>query len=213
MKEIIKLTLSLTLICAIAGAALAFVNAKTTPRIEASKAAQRTEKMRSILPQEPASTPEAGTFDGVVFYKALAQEGAPAFAYCAEGVDGSGFGGDVRVLVSMDPAGKILGVLVSEHTETPGIGTLVCNRDVKVSLWEKLGLTKPADAEPVKLAPNRYLDSFTGRQADVQFAFDGDNAVTPISGATVSSRAVLNAVNRITAAWNANKATITGEAK
>jgi electron transport complex protein RnfG len=213
MKEIIKLTISLTLICLIAGTALTFVNSQTKPRIEASKAVQRTEKLQTILPQAPAALPEVGKFDDVTFYKALETENGPAFAYCAEGSDNSGFGGKVTVLMSLDPAGKILGVLVSEHTETPGIGTRVCNRDVRRSLWDVLGITKKDDDATVVLAPNEYLDSFSGRTADGAFAFDGNNAINPVSGATVSSRAVLNAVNRITAAWNANKATIIGEAK
>ena len=55
MKEILKLTLSLTLICAIAGIALAFVSQKTDGPRKKARLAQRNEKMKLLLPEETTS--------------------------------------------------------------------------------------------------------------------------------------------------------------
>lgn len=209
MKEILKLTASLTLICAIAGAAMVFVSSKTRDRIAQSKIRQRTEKMLLILPKEVKSTQELGTYDGVVFFAGQDEQGQTV-AYAAEGRDG-GFGGDVVVLAGIGKDGNFTGILVSESNETPGIGSQVCNRDERKSLWQLFA--KKADAAtPQQLPPNAYLDAYTGKSAKGNYAFgaSGDAiAITPVSGATISSKAVLNAVNRISSAWAANQQAIT----
>ena len=56
------------------------------------------------------------------------------------------------------------------------------------------------------MLPNKYLDSYTGQPVSVSGGFSfgetpSDGVVVPVSGATVSSRAVLNAVNRVGQAW------------
>ena len=87
MKEILKLTLSLTLICAIAGAALAYVSTKTQSAREEAATRQRNEKMELLLPSETGAVREAGkavSEDGteVVFFAADDASGK-TIAYCA----------------------------------------------------------------------------------------------------------------------------------
>ena len=81
--------------------------------------------------------------------------------------------------------------------------------------------SKPV-ADSAKLPPNRYLDQFTGRdllQAAGPFQIgkgDGTPASTfvdGISGATISSRAVAEAVSQAAAAYRANQAQIKGDGK
>lgn len=214
MKEILKLALSLTLICAIAGAALAFVSHKTEKPREESKIHQRNEKMALLLPAETAQTDEMTRLqaeDGtqVTYFIARGADGE-VLAYCAESSDPSGFGGELKVLVGLEKDGTVRGVLVSENSETPGIGSHVCNRDEAKSFWSlfrRSGCTAKQCTENAgrTLPPNSYLDSYNGQTLPENgFAFhDGKAAgfVTPISGATVSSTAVLNAVNRVCKTW------------
>jgi electron transport complex protein RnfG len=44
--------------------------------------------------------------------------------YCAN-LNSSGFGGDINILASFDTEGKIVGVSVVSHSETPGLGSRV----------------------------------------------------------------------------------------
>ncbi len=215
MKEILKLTLSLTLICAIAAAALAYVKKTTADSIADSINRQRTQKMLMVLPNEVTNTApvNAQPIDGVTVYKAT-DANNQVVAFCAEGSDNGGFGGEVKVLVGMTTAGKILGVLVSEHSETPGIGTRVCSRETTKSLWSLFAAKSTANG--VKLPPNAYLDGYTDQNLTAAFAFAEASApgkIVPVSGATVSSKAVLNAVNRIIAVRNSNPQLFTTEAK
>lgn len=210
MKEILKLTFSLTLICAIAGAALAYVSYSTEKPRKEAKLRQRNEKMALLLPCETASTDEFKTEnldDGtqVVFFVAKDADGLP-LAYCAEGADPSGFGGELKILVGINLDGTVRGILVSENSETPGIGSKVCERSVTRSFWSVFRKKTDKTGATSALPPNAYLDCYTGQSIPSNgFAFNDMKApgmVKPISGATVSSTAVLNAVNRICKVWS-----------
>ena len=77
-----------------------------------------------------------------------------------------GFGGDISMTVGFEADGKILGVSIVSLSETPGLGSRV--------------------QEAV------YLDQYKGQSGTLTLGEDVD----AIAGATVSSRAVLNGVNR-----------------
>lgn len=217
MKEILKLTFSLTLICAIAGAALAFVSYKTAEPVKKAQEAQRSEKMLMLLPEGTASvepilikeSQSAESTMAVTFYVAK-NEANEMVAYCAEAVDHNGFGGDVKVLVGLNPDGTVRGVLVSEHTETPGMGGRVCERSEAKSFWDLFKKAEDAPASPSHaLLPNEFLDSFAGRGLPMdgfvltKMPNPGANRdIMPVSGSTVTSTAVVNAVNRVCAAWH-----------
>ena len=85
-------------------------------------------------------------------------------------VRANGYGGPVQALVAVDQAGTILRAVVVQHTETPGLGA-------------KAGLPE-------------FLDQFKGKKLDdpmlgLRKLGGGIDAVT---GATISSSAVLTAV-------------------
>ena len=80
MKEILKLTLSLTLICAIAGAALAYVSTKTQSAREEAATRQRNEKMELLLPSETGAVREAG--------KAVSEDGTEVVFFAADDASG-----------------------------------------------------------------------------------------------------------------------------
>lgn len=85
-----------------------------------------------------------------------------------------GYGGSVPVMVAIDPSGIIVGVRVLANDETPGLGKNV----------EKAS----------------FLGQFIDHPADTPFSLDGDSASTidAVSGATISSRAVTEAINEAT---------------
>ena len=206
MKEILKLTLALAFICAVAGAALAFVSQKTSSPREKARIAQRDAKMKLLLPTETSQVSELPSEGEVVFYEARNAEGE-VIAYCAEGSDPKGFSGEVKVLVGFNLDGTIRGVLVSENSETPGVGSRACNRETTKSFWSLFASQKEEDTQANQLPPNAYLDSFNGQHLGGEFQFGqssqgtaGNGVVTPVSGATVSSTAIRNAVNRVSAA-------------
>ena len=193
MKDILRLCLSVGLVCLCGAAALAFVNAKTAAPRRLAAEKTLSDSLKLVLPLETAGTNRLDSVDGVDFYAAQDSAGQ-TIARAAVGSSRTGFGGELKVLVGLSPDNRILGVMVTEHTETPGLGTKATDRKAQKSLWAVLAGKAPEDAFP----PNAYLDAFTGRPAaGFSLDGDGDGQIQAVSGATISSKAVLDAVNTI----------------
>ena len=86
-----------------------------------------------------------------------------------------GYGGNVVVMTAFNPDGKIKQIKVTEQAETKGIGSKVVDT--------------PA-----------YWDRYMGQQADDALVLNQD--IDAESGATISSKALLNAVNAAIEAYN-----------
>lgn len=80
-------------------------------------------------------------------------------------VNAGGFGGDINLMVGVGADGKIIGVSIVSLSETPGVGTKVNTVD--------------------------YLSAYIGKGSGLKLGEDIDG----ITGATVSSKAVLAGVN------------------
>lgn len=88
-----------------------------------------------------------------------------------------GYSGQIRLLVAVSVDGRLLGVRVTSHSETPGIGDVI-----------------EADKSP-------WIGSFSGRSlgdpAESRWRLRKDGGdIDAISGATISSRAVVAATRR-----------------
>jgi electron transport complex protein RnfG len=84
---------------------------------------------------------------------------------------GKGYGGDLKLIVGIDPESETLvGIGVTTHKETPGVGSRVKTDE-------------------------SYSKQFVGLSLDENFAIKADGgAIDAISGATVSSKASCEAV-------------------
>jgi electron transport complex protein RnfG len=90
-------------------------------------------------------------------------------------VNGQGYGGEIRLILGLDAQGKVLGVRVLSHGETPGLGDKIeVEKDDWMLQFNGLSLGKPP-------APNWKVKKDGGQ-------FDG------FSGATITPRAVLQAI-------------------
>ncbi len=192
MKDICKLVLSLGLVCAIGSLALSKVYTTTKQPIEVAKAKDLMASLKLVLPSETSSTEK---IDGTIFFKALDASGKQ-IAYAAQATGKGGFHGEVKVLVGLDLQGKILAVMVTENSETPGIGSKATDRKVQKSLWDVLR----GKSTDVAFPPNDYLDSYAGRNVSDGFAF-GKDGLNAVSGATYSSTAILNGINVVSQAF------------
>ena len=87
--------------------------------------------------------------------------------YAFEAV-GKGYGGDIKILVGLEDEATIKDITIVSHTETPGLGA--------------------------KVTGSAFTDQFTGLSIeDVTLSRDGGK-IDAITGATISSTAVVNAV-------------------
>ena len=166
---ILRLTVTLLLICAVVALALAGVNAITKDRIAAIQVEKTQKAIGEVLlgvtdVEEIAFTDESGLVSTV--YKS-------ELGYAVEVTPTSGFSGAIKMMVGVSYDGKVLGISIISHAETAGLGAV-------------------AGANSAK--GQAFRDSFIGLFAPVSPNKDGGQADT-ITGATITSRAICDGVN------------------
>lgn len=101
---------------------------------------------------------------------AIIRDDAPA-GHIHEVSTNEGYNGLITLLVAIDDNETILGVRVTEHRETPGLGDKI---EPEVSDW---------------------IDQFNGRSLNnTRWALQPDGDIDGISGATITAKATLEAV-------------------
>lgn len=178
---------------------LANVQQCTQQRIADNELAERLKSLRVLLPadgydNEPhkdfifvTSADLLGSRKPLPVYRV--RRGQQPVAAVLTAVARNGFSGTISMLVSIDVHGEMIGVRIISHTETPGLGDRI---EAKKSDWIK-GFTGLTTSDP--MASAWVLDRDGG-------SFDH------LTGATVSSRAVLNAARNAIIYFNANSAEI-----
>jgi electron transport complex protein RnfG len=175
MREMIKMLIVLTVLATLSGGLLAAIRDNTKDRIENQVLEfVKGPAIRSIL-QGATNDPIVDRFqlkDGEVertFFVGV-MDGEPRDV--AFETSGKGYGGDVGLMVGIDTKeDKIVGVGVTTHGETPGMGARA--------------KTDPSFTAQFKGLPLKDPLKVTG---------DG-GSINAISGATITSRAVCSATN------------------
>jgi electron transport complex protein RnfG len=166
---ILKTAISLFLICAVAAGAVAAVNAVTKDTIAANSAAAANEAKSAVLP-EAASFEDVTLGDGAVGYIGKTADGTVA-GYVFN-TAASGYGGKLDVMTGFSADGAVTGVAILSIEETPGLG-MNAKRD-------------------------SFLSQFTGTNGDltvIKNAEPGENEILALTSATITSRAMVKAVN------------------
>lgn len=183
MKAMLKDALILLIITIVAGAALGYVYSITKDPIAASKTAAETNSFREVFSNADSfeeiegQTPDSGwnkDYSGVVLDKALlAKDSAgTVLGYVLVLTSKEGYGGDISFSMGIDKDGTVNGISILSISETAGLGMNA----------EKV--LKPQYAG--KKVPN-FIVTKTPATSDSQ--------IDAISGATITSKAVTNAVN------------------
>jgi len=169
IREIIKCTAALLIICAAATAALSITNSVTKERIANVEEEQADAARRKVCPDaEDFELCEAD--EGTSIYMALAENG-DGLGYAISTTDKS-YGGDISVMTGIDMDGTITGVEILSINDTPG-----------------LGMKAKDDA-----FRNQYPGK-TGGSLTVSKNASGDE-IQAITGATKTSEAVTRCVNK-----------------
>lgn len=176
---------SLAAFAALAAAVIGGADRLTRARIAANESAALRATLADLVPADQydnalESDRLALPVDGPdrplqPVYRARRAGQPVAVIYTTDAPDG--YAGPIRLLVAVDPAGRLLATRAIDHSETPGIGDFVDRRD------------------------GGWLDQFAGRSlagpdaARWQLASD-DGDFDAVAGATVTSRAVVGGLRR-----------------
>lgn len=172
-NKIFKPIVVLVIICIVVTGALAATDGVTAPIIEEAKVAAENAARTELLPEAE------GAFTPV---ENVEVENVSAI-YVADNGAGTiitssakGYGGDVVVMTAFNPDGTIKQIKVTEQAETKGIGSKVVDTP---SYWE----------------------NYQGLDASQPLVLNED--VDAVTSATISSTALINAVNSAIEAYNA----------
>ncbi len=179
-SSLLNMFLSLTITCVCVGGILALVNEWTKEPIEQSKRAKLNNAIKEVVPAfdnsplEEAYYGKVGEGDELKIYPA--KKDGQLVGVAVESNSMMGFSGEIKIIVGLDPEGKVINYAVLEHAETPGLGD-------KMATWFRTDKNR-------QNILGRDLSS--GR---LKVTKDGGD-VDAITAATISSRAFLDAVNR-----------------
>ena len=190
-KFILKVAGTLTIIFLVVAALLGLVNSITADKIAAIDAENTKIAMSAVAPEgsefgdkmeltETAVAAAAAQGGKLMEMYPVTNGGAEA-GYVLK-ISASGSQGSIVMMVGVDANKAITGISVVSHAETSGIGTKVVGNDLN------------AAGEPV-------LDQFIGLSGAGSLVV-GSN-ITPITGATVSTKGITTGANAALAAVDA----------
>ncbi len=173
MKENLRLGFTLLMICLVAGLALAFANNATADIIAQNSKLNKAD-LSELLPGADNIKEISGAVEGTIIKEAFEAYSGDALAGYVIKVSPKGFKGDIDLMLAINTDDVITGIKVVAHTETPGLGA-------KIDLPEYKEKFKSLSIE------NELKSVKTAKAAD--------NEVEAISGATVTSNAVVSGIN------------------
>jgi len=165
--------LVLCLVSAISGGALVGIYRYSQPLIEVNKKKEVQKAIFTVLPQtknyKVIIKNERKIYEGFDVSGKLT-----GYAFVGKG---GGYQGEIEVMIGMNPQfAKIRGIEILESVETPGLGAKI------TSDWFKNQFKK------LNFLP--FIDLIKGKKPEKP------NQIQAITGATISSRAVVNILNK-----------------
>lgn len=195
-KHILRVGLLLGLFAIVATTLVALTEQNTREQIKQNERERLLSGINDLIPHQEydntilqdtialPATAELGTQETTRVYRAR-RDGKPVAAILTV-VAPDGYSGKIKMLVGIYHSGKLAGVRVINHKETPGLGDKI---DEKKSDWilqfEGLSLKNPAESNWKVKKDDGAFDQFTG--------------------ATITPRAVVTAVKRALAYFRSEK--------
>ena len=169
----------LTLTCLISALGLAYIHKLTEEEIAGQKRLAKLRAVETVLPpfdNDPVKEKKEIKIEGekITFYIGKKEGKVVGVAFLQEG---EGYSGFIKVMLGITPKGEIGGVEILEHLETPGLGARIGEPQFKAQFKGK-SLTNSQLVER-KLAVTK----------------DGGD-VEALTGATISPRGVVEAINK-----------------
>lgn len=195
MKDILRLIVVLTSLCIVSAIALAKIYDLTKGPIAHQKRLEVLRAIKTVLPpydnepdrdrvKLPMGIDKRGKEIQRVFYRGRKDSRLIGVAFKV--ISPEGYGGDIEVMVGLLPNGMINGVEILSHLETPGLGA--------------------------KIRGAKFKDRFKNRTlSNTAWAVRKDGGdIDGITGATISSRAVIKAIKEGLEIYRDHEASIVG---
>ncbi len=173
----------------------------TRPAIEAAAAGEKMKLIDEVLPRDRYDnkllqdalplppTPELGLDEASTVYRARRSGKIEALVLEATAPDG--YAGKIRLLLALGSDGTVIGVRVTQHRETPGLGDYI--EPKKDRNKERPWITQFNGLAPTSVEEHEWKVKKDGGRFD------------SVAGATVTPRAVIKAVRQAALYVEANR--------
>jgi len=188
--------LLLGIMALLASATLAWASSVTRGAIAEAETRDLHDSLAQVLPVGFADNDlladsaeiDAGEGKSLRVYRARLGETVKGVVFT---VIGKGYGGEIVILMAIDEDGRLLGARVLKHTETPGLG------------------------DKIEIGKSGWINAFTGKtRATARWAVKKDGGdFDQFAGATITPRAVVNAVKGGLEIFARHKTALLGEEK
>lgn len=170
-KAILIPTVSLFVICVVSTVLLALTNQVTSPMIAELAAKTAAETRQTVLSSaksfSDAKTVKLGGTD-YTYYEGLNGDQVVGYVFTTQS---KGYGGAVEIMTGVDLKGAVTGIQTLTLNETAGLGMNAKNESFRDQFKGKSGKINVAKSNP------------------------GDDEIQALTGATITSKAVTDAVN------------------
>ena len=169
---VVRMIVALALVGAISAASLVFVYKYSIPKIRVNTRRATEEAIKDIFPGT-AKIDKTGK-NGDIFKVTGGKGDLMGYAFIAEG---NGYQGEIQLICGVDPKmTKMHGMAVLESQETPGLGAEIASDHFRAQ-FNGLSITHPIEYVKNEKPTQPYQ-------------------IEAITGATISSRAVVNIINK-----------------
>ncbi len=192
MKTILKFALILFMVNLIAAAILAATYNLTKRGIEKQESLVKEEALKQVMPEKIGNRIEPVKKDGIIrYWKVFKGESSQeqGYIYIAKKY---GYSGVIETMVGIKKDGTITGVRILSQNETPGLGAKIIEIVSNRTFFNALKEIFTKEKQPKEILSPYFTEQFTNRNIkELEISRDGIHAIT---GATISSRAVLDSI-------------------
>jgi electron transport complex protein RnfG len=189
MRDIVVPVFVITVVCLLSSLALALVNNLTEGRIAEQRRLNQRKAVEVALLNSDVRCDQDPSGNVIEIPEWKDEEGQPkkiclgldngqiiGIAFTSEG---EGYNGFISIMMGVDLEGELLGIEILEHLETPGLGAKI---DTPLFKQQFMGKSREG-------SPTGKLEVVKGGPADENWEIEA------LTGATVSPRGVVQAVN------------------
>jgi len=204
MKNILKPAIILAAVAFCSSLLLSFVRGVTYPVILQQEKDKEKNALMMVLPGYEIGNPRIVKFDNGEEFKfwigekKLDNQVLKGYAYLSVNY---GYSGDIKSMVGVDENNKILGISIVQQSETPGLGDRVNEKAASETIWGVIlgrsyggeGVTEPWFQDQFKGIDLNKKIKIVKQGAwtiDMQEDLLSQNAVSAITGATITTKAI-----------------------
>lgn len=181
MKTFLRFSITLFIICLVAAGSLSLINQVTQEKILAQIKQEQEAALSEVMP-EADNFQEVKKDDQILYYKAFKNGEFIGLAFKAKG---KGYSSVIETMAGMDLEARITGIKIISQNETPGLGSRIIEVAEEITLVDVLKAKKKEEKQKKPWFCEQFKEKNIANL---------DKEVQAITGATISSEAVIKSV-------------------